>query len=109
MAKKHFDEYYNSIYKQLIRLQDSLDGMSEDVSKKLIEPERLEQLKKTIQPIKSSYDMLTYVKYLLDMPNRSSKTKKYKNQQTKVLKQTEQYTAENIQKQNQQTIKKITL
>lgn len=109
MSKKHFDEYYKSICSQFNRLQDSLEELSEEVSKKIVEPERLEQLQKTIQPIKSSYDMLTYVKYLLDMPARSSKSKRYMKQNKKVLNRVEKYSAENIANSNKDKLKKIKL
>lgn len=109
MAKKHFDEYYRSIYSQYVGLKKTLDDLSQDALNNMIEPERLEQLKRTIQPVKSSYDMLTYVKYLLDMPARKQKRAKYDRQNKKVIDRTTPYTADNLRKTNSEYIRNIKL
>ena len=85
MAKKHFDDYYNTICKQFFSLQEVFDEMGKSVSEGMVEPERLEQLKLTIEPVKASYQTLSYVKYLLDMPNRNNKVKKYTRRNHKML------------------------
>ena len=109
MARKHFDEYYNKICSQLFQLQQTFDEMSKEVDNRMIEPERLEQVKKTIQPIKDSYNTLSYIKYLLDMPNRKSKQPRYSSQNRKVLNNTKGYHREDIEKRNDKIIKEITL
>ena len=75
MARKDFDEYYNRIFEQHERLMKVLEDMSKEVEENIIPPERLDELKKTIQPVKTSYETLLYIKYLLDMPNRNRKSK----------------------------------
>lgn len=109
MAKKHFDDYYRSVYRQYMNMQRSVEDMAEEVTKKIMEPERLDQLKQTLQPIKSTYDMLTYIKYLLDMPTRSKKQSKYKKQNMKILKNVNKFTSENLAKKNEECLKNIKL
>lgn len=75
--KKDFDEYYNKIFKQYNELQKSLEEMSEEVSKGMVEPERLTNLKSTLQPVLTSFQTLSYIKYLLDKPARKNKRKRY--------------------------------
>ena len=77
MAKKDFDEYYNKIFKQYNDLQVTLEDMSKEVSNGMIEPERLEALKNTVAPVATSFQTLSYIKYLLDIPTRKTKRKRY--------------------------------
>lgn len=85
MAKKDFDLYYNQICTQYFQLQDVLRDISEEVSKGLVEPERIDQLKQTILPVENSYRTLSYIKYLIDKPTRKAKCSRYKAQNKKLL------------------------
>ncbi len=109
MARKHFDEYYNKVCSQLFQLQETFNDMAKEVDSKMIEPERLEQVKKTIQPVKDSYTTLSYIKYLLDMPNRKHKQPRYKAQNKKVLDKTRGYHREDVEKRNDDLIRGISL
>lgn len=104
MAKKHFDEYYNKIYSQLLSLEESLNVLNEDIEKGMASPEREEEFKQTIKPIRDSYLTLSYVKYLLDMPNRNSKASKYKQRNEKFLKKIQGKTGPEIIEQNQKIL-----
>ena len=88
MARKHFDDYYNKVYKQYKELQNALADMSAEVESGMMSPERLNQLKQTISPVKNSFESLSYIKYLLDMPTRKSKQDRYNKQQKKLLSNT---------------------
>ena len=79
MAKKHFDEYFNKIYNQYLQLQQVLEDMTKEVEQNIIAPERIEELKKTIQPVKTSYEILLYVKYLLNMPQKNQRLRNTKS------------------------------
>ena len=84
MSRRDFDTYYNKIYSQLHSLQEAFDDLAKEVAEGMVEPERLEQLKLTIEPIKNSYQSLCYIKYLLDMPKKKTKRKKYPKLNTKL-------------------------
>lgn len=77
MAKKHFDEYYNSVCKQYFELKKCLEDMSKEVEEGMVSPERLENLKLTINPVITNYQNLSYIKYLLDKPKKKQKQRKY--------------------------------
>ncbi len=110
MSKKQFDEYFNNIYFQYLQLQRVLEDMSKEVEENIIPPERIEELKKTIQPVKSSYETLLYVKYLLDMPQRKSKVKKYERQElSRVKKKSGDNFGTEVLNRNKSIIKDITL
>lgn len=87
MARKHFDDYYNKVYKQYVELQAVLADMSAEVDAGMLPPERVEQIKQTILPVKNSFESLSYIKYLLDKPTRKSKHTQYDRRSHKVLKQ----------------------
>ena len=77
MAKRHVEEYYNTVCNQWLAMQNELNDFAEEARKGLFPPERLEQIKETIQPIKTNYETLSYIMYLLNMPNRKEKESKY--------------------------------
>ena len=107
MARKHFDEYYNKICKQFFSLNDVLEELSEEVGNNMVEPERLKQLQKTIQPIKDSYMTLNYIKYLLDKPTKKSKHVKYDKEKVKVLKETDSKHSDQVLAKNEEIIKSL--
>lgn len=100
MSKKDFDDYYNKIYSQFHSLNEVFEDLSKEVASGMVEPERQEQLMKTIEPIKNSYQTLSYIKYLLDKPSRKSKEPRYKQQNKKLLKICENHKGEDILKNN---------
>ncbi len=91
MARKDFDEYYNKISSQLFELDKVFKELAAEADAGMVEPERLEQVKITIEPIKTSYHTLSYIKYLLDKPNRKSKQDRYDKQNRKILDSTKGY------------------
>ena len=110
MAKKHFDEYFNKIYLQYLQLQRVLEDMTKEVEQNIVSPECIEELKKTIQPVKTAYETLLYVKYLLNMPQRKSKIKKYKKQEySKMKAKAGDNYGPNVIKNNESTINNIRL
>ena len=85
MAKKHFDDYYNSICKQYFELNEVMKDLSKDVENGMRTPEAVEQLKATITPIQNNYRTLSYIKYLLDKPTKPKKVKKFNKQSRNLL------------------------
>ncbi len=107
MARKDFDEYFYKISKQFNELNNALQELSEEVNSGMYEPERLEQLKATIAPVKSSFDTLNYIRYLLDKPTRKSKHARYNGQNKKVIERTKYLSMEEVVKNNQTVINSI--
>lgn len=85
MARRDFDAYYNKIASQLFELDKVFKELAAEADAGMVEPERLEQVKKTIEPIKNSYQTLSYIKYLLDMPARKTKISRFARQNKKLL------------------------
>ena len=77
MSKKDFDEYYSQVCEQYEELNGQIKEFEKVVQDGLVEPERLENMKKVFQPIMESYQMISWVAYLLNKPNRKEKHKNY--------------------------------
>lgn len=105
MARKDFDDYYNKISSQLFELDGVFKDLEREVSSGMVEPERIEQLRITIEPIRNSYHTLSYIKYLLDKPTRKSKHKRYDSQNMKLLKSSAGYHRSDIVGKNDTILK----
>lgn len=104
MARKDFDDYYNKITSQFQQLNSVFEDMNREVESGMVEPERIEQLKLTIEPIKTSYHTLTYIKYLLDKPTRKYKHKRYEGQNRKSLQSSKGYHSSNYIDRNKKIL-----
>lgn len=107
MARKDFDAYYLQLYKQYNELKNNLAEMSQEVNEGMMPPERMEQLKATIQPVKNSFEMLSYVKYLLDKPTRKSKHEGYAKRNKNILKLSGNNTADDVVQRNQAVLESL--
>lgn len=85
MSKKHVDEYFNVVANQYTDMLEALKDMEEECTKGLLDPDRLEQMKKLIEPLKQNYMRISYIMFLLNKPNRTKKEKRYIDQQNKFL------------------------
>lgn len=109
MSRKDFDDYFAKVSHQYLELREALKEISEEVDKKLVEPERLEQLKATLQPVVNSYNTLNYIRYLLDMPNRKSKKEKYNKQCKKIIQSTKEVSKEAVIENNNNVLSSLKL
>ena len=76
MAKKDVDRYYDELGKEYSELLDSLRDMEEAASNNLVSPEKLDEMQKLVDVVKNNYMRISYIMYLLNLPNRKSKKKK---------------------------------
>lgn len=83
MSKKDFDEYYAQVCEQYAELKGQIKEFEEVVQRGLVEPERLENMKKVFQPIMQSYETMSWVSFLLNQPTRKEKHKNYSDMMKK--------------------------
>ena len=108
MSKKHVEEYYEVISNQYIEMLNSLKDMENECIKGLLDPDKLEQIKKLIEPLKENYMRISYIMFLLNKPNRKAKEKRYEQQNKKLLNNfSKKDTLENIKKENKEIIEQI--
>ena len=79
MAVRHIKEYYGKVAQQYLDLLDELKDFEKLANEGMFEPEKLDQIKENIKPLMTNYQTLSYIMFLLNMPNRKSKEKSYKN------------------------------
>ena len=108
MAVKDVKAYYEEVSTQYMEMTSELKDFTELAQNNMFPPERLEQIEKTIQPLKRNYEMLSYVIFLLNKPNRKQKAKKYEKCQSKVIKNLEKCnTQEGVLQENKVVIDEL--
>ena len=108
MAVKHIKEYYEQVCNQYILMNEELKDFQKEVENGLVEPERIENLKKMIEPLKNNYMTLSWIMYLLNQPNRDSKERAYQKRNKKLIASLDKnFNKESIMKQNDEVIKSI--
>ena len=75
MSKKHVIDYYNKVSQQYLEMLEALKDLESECTNNIVEPERVEQIQKMIEPLKNNYMTWSYVMYLFNLPNREKKTK----------------------------------
>lgn len=83
---------------------DGLKELEKACSTGMVEPERVENYMRTLQPIKESFLTVQYIKYLIDKPNKKDKQRKYDRQFSKSI-DIEKY--KNVPEQNSILLKEL--
>ena len=105
MAKKHFHAYYEKVCEQYRVMLEELKDMQKEFEEGLVAPEMYEQMKQVIEPIKRNYQILSYVYFELNKPNRKRKQPRYQQQNRKLLKDT--ITDKQVFEENDEALKKL--
>lgn len=108
MAIKHIIEYYNQVCDQYMQMQEELIDFQKEVENGLVEPERIDNLKSIIEPLKNNYMTLSWIMYLLNKPQRDSKERPYEKRNKKLLASLDKkFNKEAIIEANEEVIKNI--
>ncbi len=86
MSVLDIKKYYDEVCNQYMDMLNEIKDFEEECKKGLIEPERLDTIKQTIQPLMNNYQMISYIMFLLNKPVKKSKHKAYENRNKKFLK-----------------------
>ena len=98
MSVKHVKKYYQQVCDQYSQMIEELKDFEKEAGEGLFPPERIDQIKVSIEPLKINYERWSYMMYLLNLPNKSVKKKKYERQfvGTKVNKIANDINEENV-------------
>ncbi len=108
MAVKHVKEYYDQVCANYIDLIKALEDLTDECNKNIVSPEKVENFKQMVEPVKNNYLTLSYIMFLLNMPNRKEKQSKYKKQEQKRLsKIPHENTKDGILEENELLINKM--
>ena len=105
MAKKDFDREYKQIEAQYLEMLENLKDMEKELADGLVSPDMFEQMKEIIKPLRTNYEMWSYVKFLLNKPTRKQKEAKYRNQNKKLISQMK--TFEQMEEENNQVLNEL--
>ncbi len=83
MAKRHVVEYFDKVANQYKDMLNELKDFENECNNGLVEPERFDNFKKIIEPLKNNYMTWSYMMYLLNLPNREKKVKIVKRRENK--------------------------
>ena len=86
MSRKHVIEYYKSVESQYFDLLNDAEDMQQAVKDKILSESQLEEFTKLIDKVKTNYTRLSYIMYLLDLPNKKSKENRNSKQYKKTKK-----------------------
>ena len=89
MSIKDVREYYDQITADYTEMIEALKEMEELAAQEVVNPDKVEELRKAVEPIKNNYMRISYIIFLLNMPNKKEKKERYKKQQAKFLKNIE--------------------
>lgn len=70
MSKKHVEEYYDQICQDYHDMIEALHDLEEEAMQGLISPQRVEETKEVIKPLKDNYMRISYIMYLLNKPSK---------------------------------------
>lgn len=79
MSVKDVKNYYDEVSQQYQDMLPEIHDFEELAMNNMFEPERLDAIMQTIQPLMRNYEMISYVMFLLNKPNKKKKHKKYEN------------------------------
>ena len=94
MAVKDVKEYYFKLIAQKAELEADLADFEEALKNGFITEEQMQAAKDELIPYQINLDRLTYIMYLLELPNRKTKKAKFAKQNKKILDELEKRNAD---------------
>ena len=94
MAVKDVKEYYFKLIAQKAELEVDLADFEEALKNGFITEEQMQAAKDELIPYQINLDRLTYIMYLLELPNRKAKKAKFAKQNKKILNELEKRNAD---------------
>lgn len=94
MAVKDVKEYYFKLIAQKAELEADLADFEEALKNGFITEEQMQAAKDELVPYQINLDRLTYIMYLLELPNKKAKKAKFAKQNKKILNELEKRNAD---------------
>ena len=94
MAARDVKDYYFKLIAQKAELEADLADFEEALKNGFITEEQMQAAKDELIPYQINLDRLTYIMYLLELPNRKAKKAKFAKQNKKILNELEKRNAD---------------
>lgn len=109
MSKKHVEEYYRKICDDYHEMIVALQDMEKEFNEGMVSPDAVDNMKKLIEPIKDNYMTISWIMYLLNQPEKSSKHYGYAQRQRKFTASLDPAkSTENIHSENKKIVTSMT-
>ena len=102
MAKKDVQQYYFNMLAQYLEEKQNLADFEEALKEGHITEEQMQEAMENVASLETNYHRLTYIMYLLNMPNRKDKKVGYVRQYKTILNELQNLGADidSIKKEN---------
>lgn len=107
MSKKDVDEYYTKVCADYKQLRETLTEIEEEFKNSVQDVDKIEQVRKMIEPLKVNYERISYIMYLFNKPARRKKRFSYEFENKKRLNNLSNSSLEDIHKENQEVIQNL--
>lgn len=105
MSRKDVQDYYNQLTEDYHEMVMTLKDMEKECEEGLVSPDRVEQLKQLIEPIKTNYSRISYIIFLLNKPNKKEKQRWYAKENSNKAFVTEA-TLDGVRQENKHALQK---
>jgi hypothetical protein len=85
MAVKDVKEYYLKMLAQYLEMKNDLADFEEALKNGFITEDQMQTAMEEVNALQVNYDRLTYIMYLLELPNRRSKHAQYNKANKKLV------------------------
>ena len=107
MSKRDVELYYDQITAEYSEMIESLKEMEELAAQDIVNPDKIEELKRAVEPLKNNYMAISWIMFLLNKPVKKSKQAHYEKSLENVMLKidpTKSRAPEQIHKENKQVI-----
>lgn len=107
MSVKDVRKYYAEISEQYEQMISEIRDFEQEAMNGMFEPEKLDEIKQRIQPLKTNFERIAYIIFLLDKPNKKKKEKSYIKRNKKKLSKLTNATTEAVKEENNEVLKSL--
>jgi len=86
MAREDVEQYYNQITADYKEMVDTLKEMEELAAQDIVNPDKVEEIRAAVEPLKNNYQAISWIMFLLNKPNRKSKKARYEKAMSNKMK-----------------------
>ena len=107
MARRHVIKYYKEVQDQYIEMLHQANEFEKALKDEFITQEQITQYKEIVAKLKENYERLSYIMFLLNMPNKKSKEAHYKKQNKNIVNYLNNSSEEFVLKEDEDVLLKL--
>ena len=87
MSKRHVEEYYSKMFSDYCEMKSVLEELQSNLTEETasIYTSQIDEIKNQVRLLEANYKRLSYIMFLLNMPNKKKKEKNYIRSEYKKL------------------------